>query len=80
MSVSKLKLQNGYIYRCESGDVYHWSLHHDDEEQARKGVEMIGIILDGEDVMFDGAGAKAFEESRANIDVMDVFDVNWSLV
>lgn len=80
MSVSKLNLQNGYIYRGESGDVYHWAHHHDDEEQARKGIEMIGMIIDGKDVLFDGVEAKAFEESRANIDAMDVFNVNWSLV
>ena len=67
-------LKSGYVYK-KGEEVVRMARYLDDDQQTAEGLEMIGLIDNGEDVLFEPLQAK-----RSNVDVMDVFNVNWRLI
>ena len=65
-------LKSGYVYK-KGGEVIRTVRFMDDDEQDAECLEMIGLIENGEDLLFDPVEvstqhSKAFEEIRRAID------------
>ena len=70
-------LKSGYVYKKENGAVVRMARYLDDDQQTAEGLEMIGLIDNGNDVLFEPLQAK-----RASVDIFshDVFKAAWRLV
>lgn len=69
-------LKSGYVYK-KGEEVVRTARYLDDDQQTADGLEMIGLIDNGEDVLFEPLQAK-----RASVDIFshDVFKAVWRLV
>lgn len=76
--MDKTKPRNCSIYLDQAaqdnggpGNLYYWTGKYNPSELSRMGLKRVGVRKNGEDVMFDGERARAFEEYRKSVDVMD---------
>lgn len=77
MSVTKMVIKSGYVYKNRKGELVRMARHLDDGQQTAEGLEMIGLIDGGKDALFE-----TFEAKRANVDIFsfDVFKTVWRVI